>query len=376
VYPQIASCASRAAALTRARGMVQSEQENGSRSRLLRAARTVAVIFFWYLVSASIILATKWVMSGKGPAWHRFPYPLTIATFANTAVTIWAYLVSRLPGFRAEPLSDEQFRVYVLPIGASTAMEIGFSNVALLLLTVSFGTILKGAAPVFTMMWGIMLGVEAYSVRLSLTVLVIAGGITLASIGEGKDFVLLGFILQVSATALGGLRWAMTHKLLKGSPTNLMPPNTAILYTSPATAFFILPFATLIEFRRMIRHLVSFSFADFLKLLAVLFIISTLIFILLISEYWLVHDTSSLGLSVAGVFKECMTIGGGLLLFHEHLTPLNILGFFICQLGIAAYITLRYDSGDHHIPPPFDMNVEEGVNIPLASSVLRDEEDW
>jgi solute carrier family 35, member C2 len=357
--------------------MVYSEPSGGSSTRLLRAARTVAVIFFWYLVSASIILVTKWVLSGKGSAaWHHFPFPLTIATIANATVTVWAFFLSRFSAFRAEPLSREQFKRYVLPIGASTAMEIGFSNVALLLLTVSFGTILKGAAPVFTMVWGIALGVEFFSVPLAVAVLVIAGGITLASVGEGSDFVALGFVLQLAATALGGLRWAMTHKLLKGAPSNLMPPNTAILYTSPATSLFILPFAALLEFRQAAVLLRTLALSDSLRLLALLFAIATLIFILLISEYWLVHDTSSLGLSVAGVFKECMTIGGGLLFFREHLTLLNLIGFLICQVGIAAYITLRFDSGDHHLPPPLDTAVDDGVNIPLAASLRHDEDDW
>jgi hypothetical protein len=62
-------------------------------------------------------------------------------------------------------------------------------------------------------------------------------------------------------------------------------------------------------------------------------------------------------------------------MFHDRLTLLNIVGFCICQVGIAAYIALRYDPDDRHVPPPLDMNVEEGVNIPLAASMRHGYEE-
>jgi solute carrier family 35, member C2 len=327
----------------------------GGRTRqatVLRAARTVAVLAAYYCISTSIILITKWVMSdtarapdaAEGSDSRAFPFPLTITTCSNAVVTLWAALFTRAPRFRPRPLSAAQFRSYVLPIGITTALEIGCSNVALLLLTVSFGTILKGGAPVFTFLWGILLGVEMFSLQLSIAVLLIAGGIMLASFGEGADFVLLGFLLQLSATALSGLRWAMTHVLLNGDASIAMPPLTATLYTSPTTALCVLPFALVLESPKVVAHLSKIESADALRLCGLLFIIASLVFLVLVSEYWLVHDTSSLALSVAGVFKECMTIGGGMLLFHEHVTFMNLVGFIICQLGIASYVALRYDA--------------------------------
>ena len=72
-----------------------------------------------------------------------------------------------------------------------------------------------------------------------------------------------------------------------------------------------------------------------------MFAIATLVFILLMSEYWLVKATSSLALSVAGVFKELLTIGGGIFFFAEHIDALNVIGFVTCQFGILSYVCLR-----------------------------------
>ena len=96
-----------------------------------------------------------------------------------------------------------------------------------------------------------------------------------------------------------------------------------------------------------------------LVILTMLFV-ATLVFILLLSEYWLVNATSSLALSVAGVFKELLTIGGGLFFFSEHLDLLNVIGFILCQVGILMYVKLRYDSksGDED---------EQGINEPYMT---------
>ena len=105
---------------------------------------------------------------------------------------------------------------YVLPIGLCVGFEIGCSNVALELLSVSFGTILKGSTPVFTFVWALCFRLEVFSFYTMCALLTIAIGIALASLGEGQEFQALGFGLALFSNVLSCLRWAMTHRLLKG----------------------------------------------------------------------------------------------------------------------------------------------------------------
>ena len=257
---------------------------------------------------------------------------------------------------------------------------------------VSFGTILKGVAPVFTFAWGLLLGVERWSWRVFASLWVIAAGIALASLGEGREFQPAGFCLQVGASALGGWRWAMTHRLLKRGAARTsacgddddeedgvggddegadadeaakpLSPLNAILYTSPMTSLCVLPFALFLEGAKIFesQHHVNASPTNSTQLalsatepesttpvrvnevtvvLCAMTLIATLVFILLLSEYWLVKVTSSLALSVAGVFKELLTIAGGIFFFGETLDGLNVFGFTPCQVGILSYIALR-----------------------------------
>ena len=332
--------------------------------------RTASVICFWYFLSSSIILITKWALSGTGHFYH----PLSLTTFSNTITTIWAFLLSRHPRFYPKPLTKEQFRNYVVPIGISTAMEIGFSNIALGLLTVSFQTMLKGGAPVFTMLWGLAFGVETFSWPLSVALLLISAGVGLASAGEGADFVVLGFILQLCATALGGFRWAITHVLLQGEEATRMPPLTATLYTSPAAALCLLPFAIALEGKGVLTYFEDTDARRALYLVLILMVIATFVFLLLISEYWLVHETSSLALSVAGICKELVTIAGGVIFYHDHISLLNVVGFLICQFGIGIYLYIRCRPPRS---PQEDVEYETGyVMETLLNGVHEDDSDW
>ena len=367
-----------------------------NRDRNLALARTALTLVFWFLISSSVILTTKGVFE------KDFQFPLTVTAFSNTLTTIWAALFSARPRWRPKPLARREFINFVLPIGVATALEISCANKALNLLTVSFGTILKGGSPVFTMMWGLLLGVETFSVHVCTSLFVIALGIALAAFGQHK-FVLTGLILQLLAIFFGGFRWAMTQSLLKGprdgesrgtrdgesrgtrdgasriprdgasriprdgesrgtrdgasrgtrdgasrgtrdgESCHRMPPLTATLYTSPTMALCVLPVAIWFEGHQVAAKMTALEANELWIILGTMVFIGTLVFILLMSEYWLVNATSSVGVSVAAVFKELLTIAGGITFFKDKLTPLNAIGFTICQMGIGAYAWLRYE---------------------------------
>lgn len=313
----------------------------GTRRSATEMLRTAFVILGWYSISATVILTSKWVLSR--PAWgdgrKLFPFPLLLTTSSNTVATIWAFAFARHRSFRPPPLTAKSLKSYVIPIGAVTALDLGCSNIALKLLDVSFGTIIKGAAPVFTMMWGLAFGIESFSFSVFVSLVAISSGVALAAFGEGAHFMVYGFLLQLFATALAGLRWALTQILLKGE--NRMPPVAVILYTSPATAICLAPVAVIREGSNALKHLRELPTNELYLLGLLLFAIGSLVFVLLMSEYWLVEFTSSLALSVCAVFKELLTIGGGVGLLHERLSLLNVLGFVICQGGIGCYVWFR-----------------------------------
>lgn len=133
----------------------------------------------------------------------------------------------------------------------------------------------------------------------------------------------------------------------------------------------MLPFAVVLEGPKVLTRISELEPNEIWVVLGTMTVVGTLVFVLLVSEYWLVNATSSLALSVAGVFKELLTIGGGILIFSEHMTVMNVVGFVICQIGIAAYMWLRYDPNDiggagNDIP---------FSDLPLTYGVVSDNEE-
>jgi len=55
------------------------------------------------------------------------------------------------------------------------------------------------------------------------------------------------------------------------------------------------------------------------------------------SEFALLQRTSVVALSIAGIFKEVVTISAASIVFHDKLTPINISGLFVTIGAIAAY---------------------------------------
>ncbi len=103
---------------------------------------------------------------------------------------VWEFGFAGHRSFRALPLTAKSLKNYVMPKGAVTVLELGSSNIVLKLLDVSFGTITKGAAPVFTMMWGLAFGIEAFSLKVLLSLDAISCSVVLAAFGEGSHFML------------------------------------------------------------------------------------------------------------------------------------------------------------------------------------------
>lgn len=373
-----------------------------SRSALRRHGRTILVLLAWFAVSNAAILIMKWLFT------NHFPYPLTATCVYNATAAAWAAAFTFCRCFcccprgreQHAPLSRRALVRYVLPVGLCTGVSIACNNVALKILSVSFGTILKGSGPIFTFGWGLALGLEKFAAPLAACLLLMALGIALASLGEGSAFDAVGFVLALTAQCVGALGWALMHRLLldedddggggrgagddggRRGRRRKMPPLKAVLYTSPTIVLFVLPLALELEGSSVATDARADSPGELLLVVGTMLFAGTLVFVLLMSEYWLLNATSSLGLSVASVVKELLAIGGGIFFFAERLDWLNVVGFAICQVGILMYVKLRHDGGHGGGD---DDGAEEGGDKPYGddegeqlfapeSSLVRSEE--
>ena len=97
------------------------------------------------------------------------------------------------------------------------------------------------------------------------------------------------------------------------------------------------------------------------------------------AEFALLQRTSVVTLSIAGIFKEVVTISAAGLVFHDPLTPINISGLFVTIGAIAAYnyIKIRKMREDARIAAHKLHHPDEGGSGSDADSEGEEaEEDW
>ena len=94
---------------------------------------------------------------------------------------------------------------------------------------------------------------------------------------------------------------------------------------------------------RPVRQLHMLSWVVFgLRAAAATILGGLLAFAMLLVELRIVQLASSLTLSIAGVFKEVLTVATSAVLLGDRLSVGNAVGLALCLTGIAGYHLLRH----------------------------------
>lgn len=111
---------------------------------------------------------------------------------------------------RPQPMELRVYITTILPIGALTALDIGFSNWSLSYLSISLHTVVRGTVPVFVLCCALGLGLEKPSLLLFTSVILVCIGISMVSVGEIR-YSKLGLGLALLSCSFSGMRWALTQ---------------------------------------------------------------------------------------------------------------------------------------------------------------------
>jgi solute carrier family 35 protein C2 len=116
-------------------------------------------------------------------------------------------------------------------------------------------------------------------------ILLIFSGVLLMVATE-THFVLNGFILVISASALGGLRWSLTQIMLKNKKMGFDNPAATIYWLSPIMGLFLAIVSMVIE--DWVGLYRSEFFTGFTKILETMFFLSApgvVAFCMVLSEF-------------------------------------------------------------------------------------------
>mmetsp|Transcript_20411 Transcript_20411/g.46120 ORF Transcript_20411/g.46120 Transcript_20411/m.46120 type:complete len:442 (-) Transcript_20411:141-1466(-) len=319
-------------------------------------AELVTLTAVWFGLAVSVTLFNKWFYS-----YFRGGFDLPVSSTACHMV-VKAMLAHVLVTWKRSPLREEAFPLgpgdvlLVVAIGFSTAGDIVLSNVSFLYITVTMYTVLKSSTVIWILCWAIALKLERYDVRVGAVVAAVAGGLALASWGD-TAFSLTGILLVLGASSLGGLRWALSQRLMNAGPLRdfTMPPLVLIAKIAPFSALATILAAGLTEGPRLARlHRSGWEGPrgyeasegdsgeaggwDMVgQVLVFVLAGGVATFVLLLTETQLLEKTSSLTLGVLGTFKELLQIVLAILVFHDPVSFVNLLGLGLCLLGTIGY---------------------------------------
>ncbi|XP_029011938.1 solute carrier family 35 member C2 [Betta splendens] len=307
---------------------------------MCRALRTVGLVLFYYVFSIGITFYNKWLMKD-------FHYPLFM-TLVHLAINFCLSALTRraLQRWTGKPRVILSWRDYlrkVAPTAFATALDIGLSNWSFLFITISLYTMTKSSAVLFILFFSLVFKLEEPNPFLILVVLLISSGLFMFTF-ESTQFNLEGFIMVLLASFLGGIRWTLTQVLMQKAELGLQNPIDTMYHLQPLMFLGLFPLFLYNEGLSLSMSEKLFRATELSTSLYTLLTLSIgglLAFSLGFSEFLLVSRTSSLTLSISGIFKEVCILLLAAYVMEDRMSLLNWLGFAVCLCGISLHVGLK-----------------------------------
>ncbi|WYZ34865.1 hypothetical protein EsH8_I_001141 [Colletotrichum jinshuiense] len=338
------------------RGELSAEEKKEADQNVFRRSLVnVVLILLWYFFSLSISLYNKWMFDQDR---LNFAFPLfTTACHMLVQFALASLVLFLIPSLRPSngqrnsdlgrsrhdsepdrPLMTKMFYLTRIgPCGAATGLDIGLGNTSLKFITLTFYTMCKSSSLAFVLIFAFMFRLEKPTWRLVGIIATMTAGVVLMVSGE-VEFKISGFILVISAAFFSGFRWGLTQILLLRNPAT-SNPFSSIFFLAPVMFLTLIVIAIPVEgFPALIEGL-KVLVAEWGIITTPLFLLfpGCIAFLMTASEFALLQRTSVVTLSIAGIFKEVVTISAAALVFNDRLTPVNFVGLITTMGAIVAY---------------------------------------
>ncbi|KAL2178749.1 triose-phosphate transporter family-domain-containing protein [Thermothelomyces heterothallicus CBS 202.75] len=314
------------------------------------------LIGLWYLFSLLISLYNKWMFS---PDKLNFRFPMfTTAVHFIVQFSLASLVLYFFPSMRpknnnhhtsdlgqsrheAEPERPIMTKMFYLtrigPCGVATGLDIGLGNTSLQFITLTFYTMCKSSSLAFVLIFAFLFRLEAPTWKLVAIIATMTLGVIMMVAGE-VEFKLGGFVLVIAAAFFSGFRWALTQILLIRNPAT-SNPFSSIFFLAPVMFVTLIAIAIPVEGAGALFAGLRTVAEEKGLLVAPLIVLfpGVIAFLMTASEFALLKRTSVVTLSIAGIFKEAVTISAAALVFGDTMTVVNVVGLIITLAAIAAY---------------------------------------
>ncbi|XP_077302562.1 solute carrier family 35 member C2 [Arctopsyche grandis] len=303
-----------------------------------RAFRSLLLILLYFTLSISLTFYQRWLLKGFHFPLSVVVYHLVVKFCLSALIRGILYLYTGTPRVALPFFTSLRC---VAPTGIASGIDVSFSNWALELVTISLYTMTKSTTIIFILGFAILLGLEKKSWSLVMIVVMISTGLTMFTY-KATQFDTFGFALLIMASLASGLRWTFAQVLMQKSKLGLNNPLDIVYYVQPWMLLSVLPLLIGFEGLQLIENMLSLPTGEILPCVFKVSFGAFLAFAMELSEYLVVTHTSSLTLSIAGIFKEMFILILAVEINGDEMSRINVLGLIICLIGITGHIIHKF----------------------------------
>eukprot|EP00842_Homolaphlyctis_polyrhiza_P001477 jgi/Hompol1/232/HPOL_001866-RA len=301
----------------------QHHQQQLLRQSHIQAATWLAVYFFFNL---GLTIYNKAVMQ-----FYKFPFPWTLTGIHTLCGAIGCQILASFGVFKPAKLGMRE-NLIMLAFSTLYTINIAISNVSLHMVSVPFHQTVRAMVPLFTMIMEYFMFRKSFSYAVSITMIPIVLGVSLATIGD-YSFTGMGLLLTILGAVLAALKGIVTNFVQVGKLK--LHPLDLLLRMSPLALIQTLFYSFLTGELREVAIFVNEDLST--VILFVLLINGAIAFGLNVSSFTANKMTSALTMGVAGNVKQVLSIVISVVIFNITVTFTNGIGILLTLIGGAMY---------------------------------------
>ncbi|XP_025074397.1 solute carrier family 35 member C2 [Pogonomyrmex barbatus] len=308
-----------------------------------RAFHIFLLISAYFILSIGLTFYNPWLYNTYG-----FNFPLGVVVchlIIKFALSALIRCIRKCYNGKRINLPWQNIIYSIMVPGIASGVDIGLSNWALSLISISLVTMTKSTTIIFILGFSLLFKLEKKSWSLVGIVVMIAGGLAMFTY-KSTQFGILGFILCLLASLASGIRWTMTQLIMQKSKLGLHDPIDMMYYMQP---WMLLPaISVTLWFEGGIIY-DGIRINDWNNISNILLTTSAIIagailaFSMEVMEFLVITYTSSLTLSISGIFKVkgICTLALAFVLKGDQMTGLNFIGLLMCLGGIILHVVQK-----------------------------------
>lgn len=298
--------------------------------------KSLMSVIVWASLGSVCVCFNKYVILPVNEGGFGFPCPMALTwwhmcTGVIGTCAIRLFYPSLMPAVQEGKMTLHGFLTGVVPVGFLFAAYLALGNVSYMYLSVPYIQMLKNAGPLFVFGVAVVFGMEKFTRATVMPICIVVVGVAAATVGEGA-FNVFGFMLQFVAFLIDALRLVLIKKLLSSHGTKLDPLSGLYYYCPVCIVLLLWPVA----------HFEGNMVSDVLRhaspsLLCMLVLNGLVAFSVNISLLSVLAHTSATTLTMASVVRNVLLTFGSAMLFHNSITPGQILGYFSACVGVKLW---------------------------------------